>query len=830
MHYRRRQKQKEEVTVSKKLKPAMRILWLFCVFFLAVQSKAQPLKVTGRVLDQEDSKPLPFVNITINNSKQGAAADINGRFTISSTMPITSITFSFMGYEKFTMPITANTPLPIEVYMKEYTTQLNEVEVVAGENPAHRIIKNAASNRSQNNPENLDAFQYTSYNKFLITMQKDENINTEELFSDSVMQEVEAFMNNQHLLLMESASERKYKKPGLDNEVIIANRVSGLENPTFALLANQLQSFSFYKDFVSVVGLDYLNPISSGSTKKYLFLLQDTTISERDSTFVISFQPKKGANFNGLQGQLYITTDGWAIQNVIAKPAQEQADFSVEIQQLYRKFEGGSWFPYQMNYDFVFNNIALAGIKPIGIGRTYLSNVRINPELSKKEFSKIDLKIQDEAAAKDDAYWDDFRTDTLTAKERETYRVIDSVGKAENFEGKLRWLTALAEGKVRFGYFDFPLKHIMRYNLYEGFRLGLGVETNPTLIKWLRVGGNFGYGFGDKTWKYGYFGELILNEEKSVKLGGGYQFDIYESGGMHWIDAPERTILADGNTRLVFIEQFDQLSQAYGYATWHPLPTLHTKVQVSRENRFMPGDYSYKTNNADGETIWQNGFVAGLLQASVRWAPTEKYMQGPFGVKPMGRAFPVITAQYTQGVNGLLDGTLSFNRFDLKFLHELKTKELGVTTFAAAGGKVVGDVPYSYLYNGRSNKPRSYDGFLLIADKLSFETMLNNEFLNDQFVHAMLRHNFQSRFLKVGTWAPEVEVLIRGLWGNLAKPNLHKGISTKDAHLGYFETGLEINKIYQSMGVGAYYRFGPYQLPNQKDNWAIKLSYSITLF
>ncbi len=816
----------------------MRFPFLIILALFGFAAFAQPQKLTGQVFDKATEKPLPFVNITINNSRQGTSADIDGRFNISHFQPVTTLTFSFIGYKKQTLTITNGTKLPLKIYLEETTTELQEIEVVAGENPAHRIIKNAVANRKKNDPKNLESFSYTSYNKFIVTLQKDfveENkgeslLEVYEVVQDTNLQEIEAFMKKQHLLIMESASERKYKKPNLDNEVIVANRVSGLKNPTFVLLANQLQSFSFYEDFVSVLGLDYLNPITTGSTRKYLFLLQDTTYAGADTTFVISFAPKKGANFSGLKGVLYINSNGWAVQNVLAKPEMVEKDFSIEIQQLYKQFGGGSWFPFQMNYDFTFHNIDLEGIKPKGIGRTYLSNVKINPPLAKADFSRIDLKIEDEATKKENNYWDKFRTDTLTQKEKETYRVIDSIGKAENFDAKLTWLTALTEGKVRWGYFDFPLKHIMRYNLYEGFRLGAGIETNNKLSSWFTVGGNYGYGFKDETIKYGYYGSLNLHNKTNLKLGGGYQFDIYESGGEHWIDKPQRTILAEGNTRLLWVEQFDELSEAYGYASWHPIPNVHTKVQVSRQNRYMPGEYDYLTKNQEGEIVWQNGFVAGLIQATVRWAPNEKYMEGPFGRKAMGRTFPVFTAQYTRGLNDFLDGTLDFHRVEVKFRHDVKTKELGITTFAAEGGKVFGDVPYSYLYNGRSNLPASYDGLLLVADKYSFETMRNNEFLNDQFVQAMFRHNFQSRFLKIGNWAPDVEVLVRALWGTLNNPERHRGISVKEAKLGFYETGLELNKIFQSIGVGAYYRFGPNQLPEAADNWAVKLSYSVYLF
>jgi hypothetical protein len=244
----------------------------------------------------------------------------------------------------------------------------------------------------------------------------------------------------------------------------------------------------------------------------------------------------------------------------------------------------------------------------------------------------------------------------------------------------------------------------------------------------------------------------------------------------------------------------------------------------------MPGNYGFLTTSDENVQVWQNGFIAGLVQASISYAPTDTYMEGPFGRKPITRTYPIFTGQYTQGIDGFLDGTLAFKRLDLKIRHDIKTKELGITSLEIGAGKVWGDVPYSYLYNGRSNLPTNTEWNLYVADQFAFETMRNNEFLNDQYIQIFFRQNLQSRLLKIGTWAPDIEVVGRALWGTLNYPERHRGIAVSDAKNGFYETGLELNKILQSFGVGAYYRFGAYQLPEAMDNWSIKLSYRFNLF
>jgi hypothetical protein len=207
-------------------------------------------------------------------------------------------------------------------------------------------------------------------------------------------------------------------------------------------------------------------------------------------------------------------------------------------------------------------------------------------------------------------------------------------------------------------------------------------------------------------------------------------------------------------------------------------------------------------------------------------------MEGPFGRRPIFSTYPQFKLQYTQGVEGLLDGTLDFSRVDFNLRYDLKTKAFGISSLQLGAGKVWGDVPYSYLYTGRSNLPNVMRdlGRTYIADQFSFETMRNNEFLNDQYIQVFLRQNLQQRLFKIGSWSPDVELVARALWGTLNNPERHRGISVQEARNGFYEAGVEINKVYAGLGVGAYHRFGPYQLPTAIDNWSFKVTYRFVLF
>jgi len=66
-------------------------------------------------------------------------------------------------------------------------------------------------------------------------------------------------------------------------------------------------------------------------------------------------------------------------------------------------------------------------------------------------------------------------------------------------------------------------------------------------------------------------------------------------------------------------------------------------------------------------------------------------------------------------------------------------------------------------------------------------------------------------------------------WGNLKKPEQQIGINYKTLDKGYFESGLEINQIYNGLGLSASFRYGPYQLEKFVDNLAVKLTFIFNL-
>ena len=337
---------------------------LFCLTAVSTCFSQEVYYVTGRVVDSKTKESLAFVNIVINNSNTGGTTDIDGKFSLRSLKPVRTLVLSYVGYEPRTITIGSRTKdLLIQMVQKEI--DLQEVEILPGINPAHRIIRNAIENRDINDPEKVKTFSYTAYDKTVFTVDKDttlkgdfsalvdtsmmqnlkgmdvdftmktDSVKMDSAMNDSATQLIEKLISKQYLFLMENVTKRKFMAPDKNYNKVIATKMSGFKDPIMVFLSTQIQSLSFYKPFISIMMKDYINPIGSGSFSKYFFKLEDTTYAGKDTVFIISFRPRKGTNFDGMKGVVAINSHNWAIQNVTAEPYPNAGGLMIRIHQLY---------------------------------------------------------------------------------------------------------------------------------------------------------------------------------------------------------------------------------------------------------------------------------------------------------------------------------------------------------------------------------------------------------------------------------------------------------------------------------------------------------------
>jgi len=781
-------------------------------------------QIKGKVIDSNTKEPLAFVNIVVNDERVGTTTDIDGNFNFNSPNTIQTLTLSYVGYKPQKINVTSKQNILIK--MQQTTFALEEFKVFPGVNPAERIIKEVIKNRKINNPEKSLNFKYESYNKMYFSMLIDSLAvtNKENSEQDSSSINTMKWLEDHYFFMMESVTERKYKQPDKSYEKVIASKVSGLKNPSFALIATELQSFTFYNPTLKLLENSYLNPISENSISKYLFLIEDTTFNGSDTVFVLSFKPRKGKNFDALKGLLYINTDGYALQNVIAEPFAEDEMISIKIQQRYKKISG-SWFPVQLNSDIIMDPYKGGEIKTIGVNKTYIKNIEINPEISTKEFSNVVTEIDDDATKKDNAFWDNHRENPLSQKEISSYHSIDSISKVHHFDKKFKLLEGLSTGKINWGIIDFDLNRFLEYTKYEGQRVGVGLHTSKNLSKWFSIGGYGAYAFGDKTEKYGGDINFLINQRNDIEFNISHQKDLAEPGVVDFIGYKTPAFSTASNRKYFNLERMNNIEKIEARLQFRTLRYLKVNLFTNQETVEVTNDYYYK-KRIDATTILNDQYyIFNEIGVEFRYAFKEKILKSTNGKYPITSKYPILYSKIEKGIK-TFNGEYEYTRFTLRAEKKFFIKNFGHPKFYLETGYIHGRVPQHKLNSSLGTF--NVDNNINISTENAFETMLPYEFFSSEYVHFHFRHSFGSLLFKVKKFEPEFVITTSVGFGALSYEGAHGGETFNTMEKGYYESGIVINHIlkwsYLSFGAGCFYRYGPYQFNETKDNLTVKLS------
>ncbi len=802
------------------------VFFLTILFFLAHGSPGQTVSGRGVVKDSKSGKPLAFVNIVTDGSRHGAVTDIDGKFTVTMDSSDCCLHLSYVGYKNKKVSVEDKNKRQV-ILMEPQPVTLQEVTVFPGINPAHRIIDSVMKHKKENDPEKIAAFTYVSYDKVKLTANIDSSFYADTaLTNDTSAQKTLQLFKKQDLFMLETVTERKHMAPGLNQENVIATKVSGFKDPVVVFMISQIQSTSFYSDKINLLGKSYPNPISRGSKRKYFFHIEDTTYTQTgDTVFIISFRPLLNTKFNGMKGVLYINSNRWALQNVKAEPADDSSGMVIRIRQAY-DFVQGHWFPTQLNTNIDFGMAAIklgdTTLPMTAVGKSYIRNINLNPNLKKSDFGFHEVEVAADATKKKGVFWKQYRVDSLTQREKETYRIIDSIGKATDFDKIASVTTTLMSGNIPFHFLDIELDKFFRYNLYEGIAVGVGVHTNNLFSKRITLGTFFSYGFGDKTPKFGINGKFILHKRSETTLNLSLYQKALPGGETSFGTGIQRF----WNTDDFYTFYYRRMNLTRGGELY-----LSFRLKALRDFKWYAG-FRYQNKNAfDGYRFVQSpgdtlsGFRFRNFVFGFRFAFREKMIQTTKGYISMGSRYPIVNVQIIKGIRRLFDGDFDYTSLNIQIKDKIHFNYLGDFSYRLIAGKVFGSIPASDLFAGRG----TYATAGIYAPN-SFGTMRPGEFLSDRFASLYLTYHAGKILNKRdgSLFNPRLLLLTNLGIGTLDNREKHLNYNFKTMEKGYFESGFVVRKLLDlqvyDLGVGMLYRYGPYRLPETIDNFAFKLS------
>ena len=131
-------------------------------------SHAQETIIKGRVTDASTGVAIPFATIVFKGNLNGVNTDFDGFYTIKTADAFDSVRASYLGYKPKSKKIKNGVTQLMDFQLIGDLVSLKEISIVAGENPAHPIIRKAIANKDKLNKQNAKSYELESYVKVLV--------------------------------------------------------------------------------------------------------------------------------------------------------------------------------------------------------------------------------------------------------------------------------------------------------------------------------------------------------------------------------------------------------------------------------------------------------------------------------------------------------------------------------------------------------------------------------------------------------------------------------------------------------------------------------------
>ena len=665
--------------------------------------------------------------------------------------------------------------------------------------------------------EKLDAFTFTSYEKTVIT---------------------DSLGTSAHNFFSEKVSKVQFTQKNLFSEEIIGYQLAGFEEPRFEVFAVNLQSRSFYDDNYVIFNTRYAGILSKRGIRNYNYVLDKT---DPAGDYIISFSPKKPKTIPGLTGKMTLDKDSYALKSV---SVAIKDDLNIILHQEYQYIAAAQVY-VPVNRDlfidkgssdrklsFFGGRIAIGALqnevmeemvtKKYLVSSTRISDFELNAK-SKEEFSPYSITFDKGANKQPESFWKKYRPEQLTSKDRRSFSELEKIVNAENIERRLGTINNFSVGYFSVSAFDFDLTYPVKFNNFEGLRLGMGGVTNAGFSERFRLEGYGAYGFKDKQFKYGIGGGYLFFPEKDGWLSITYNRDLEEVGNYAYLT--DRRVYSLFEPRLVNINLFYEHKTIRTNFEYRLSPKILTEFQLANRNIEQTTDYTYLKNGTDPFSNYE------ITEATFgfRWSPVSKFMNTSDGITEIYDGYPKISAQVSQGFDGA-GGDFNFTKVGAKMFYRLDRLNKSATEILLEGNAAFGDLPITHLFHAYPNAPTKETIMqrFSVAGVNSFETMFFGEFFSDRLFTAQIKHrlrpfNFGKKF------KPEMVFISRFAIGDIQRPEDHIDITFGSLNKGYTESGFEINKILFGFGTSLTYRYGGYHLPNWEDNIAFKFTFNLQL-
>ena len=817
-----------------KLRAALITLFLPCVAFAQYTLR-------GKVFEADSKEPLPFVSVVMKGTNVGAQTDFDGNFVIHYSQPADSLMAVYVGYKKMSRAINRNLKeQEINFPLVTQGVALEEVVVNAGDNPAHRIIRNCVKNKERNNRNNLKAYEYEAYNK----LEFDLNRIPKEMRNKKMLKSIAFVFDNVDstfsgekpslpFFMIENLSQFYYKSdPTRKKEVVIASKITGMENASVSqVLGDMYQNVNIYDNNILVFNKQLPSPVSDNGLFYYKYYLQDSAFEGNQYVYHLTFKPRRVQELS-FTGNIWIADTTWGVKRLeMSLPKDANLNF-INTANIIQEFEytDSTWIlaKDRLVIDFAPTKKAIGFY---GRKTTSYRKITLNQPHPDKFYEFADkIEVNEEALKKSDEFWAQNRHDSLTLREKKIFKMIDTIQSLPIYRTWVDFFYLLVAGYKKYNNFEIgPYYNLVSYNRVEGLRLRFGGRTSETFSKWYELNGYVAYGFNDEKFKYALGFKSFLTKRPTRQIVGMNYRSDYEILGQSTNGFSQDNVLAS----FFRTNPLTNLTRVSSTEAWYQrewFPGLISKMMlVGRE--FLPlGTNRYQYLRGDGSRAELETVTTTEARLNVRFAWKEKYVGEGFSRVSIGTTWPVIQLNYAKSLPNAFKGLYDYHKVVLNISDRLRiTPILGYTDFIIEGGKIFGTVPYLLMELHGGNETYLYD-------YMAFNMMRYYEFASDQFVSLAAFHHFEGLFLNKVPLLRKLKwrevATIKTVYGTVNDKNRKALLFPASLHSldkgPYAEASLGVENIFKVFRVDAFWRLN-YQRAKAIENFGFKFGFQLML-
>lgn len=733
-------------------------------------------KIQGVVLDSLDQN-LANVNVYIENTYKGTTTNFDGVFELNvEGYTNQNMVFKYLGYEtqKISISKLLNRQNP-KIILKAMTTNLDEVVVKSGVNPAIAIIQNAIAKREENLSKRL-SYKADFYSKGLWKIE-----NVPEKIMGQEVGDLGGSLDSTRsgiVYLSETVSKIAFQAPDKFKERITASKISGNDN---GFSFNSAQDFknSFYNNTIDI-NVSLVSPIADFAFDNYRYKLESIFYDENGFAInEIKVIPKR-ENDRVFSGRIFIVDETWELYGVDLNTTGESINVT-PLEQLNFKqnftynAEDEFWVLLSQSFNF---NWKIFGISGSGRFVASYANYDFKPDFEQDYFTNEIISFEQYANQKDSLFWKQTRPLPLTTEEVKDYKKKDSVQLVRNSKtykdsidqagNKFKPLDPVFgyswqnTNKSRyFGYGGVAGLDNINFNTVQGFNVGTSFyysqrDTLNSFDKFWRVGTSLNYGLSDNRLRaVGNFTRKFNNFSRPyLRLRGGVEAtEINTSNTTPNIVFNTAAIFSEENFLKLYDRQFIEASYSQeivnGIRASANLSYQRRKALINERNEHVFGNDNggFTSNNPlapndFGSILFPTHHILKFnLNARIRFDQT--YTTTPRGkYNNFSQKYPTLNLKYQKGFGATQNG-YDYDFFNFNIRQQLSLSRFGKLSYRIGGGAFLNADDISFLdfkhFNGNQTRVVVDGDFLGRYNLLPYYERSTNQ--NYSEFHA--EHNFE---------------------------------------------------------------------------------------